>query len=64
MINSINHFASRRRGRHLMLWCMVFAALLLGACGKKGPLYLPKEGAAVEPGIQSVSPMSALFGKN
>jgi predicted small lipoprotein YifL len=42
---------------------MVFAALLLGACGKKGPLYLPKEGAAVEPGIQ-VSPMSALFGKN
>ncbi|MDP2707448.1 MAG: lipoprotein [Burkholderiales bacterium] len=39
---------------------MIFAALLLGACGKKGPLYLPQDAAAVNPGSQAVSPTPAL----
>lgn len=64
MIPSISHFVSRRRGQCLVLLCMIFAALLLGACGKKGPLYLPKDAAAVNPGIQAVSLTSALHKKN
>ncbi|MDH3311498.1 MAG: lipoprotein [Gammaproteobacteria bacterium] len=43
---------------------MIFAALLLGACGKKGPLYLPKDAAAVNPSIQAVSLMLALHKQN
>ncbi len=64
MTPSMNHFVSRRRGRRLMLWCMIFAALLPGACGKKGPLYLPQDVAAVNPDTQAVSPTPALSGKN
>ncbi|MDH3513405.1 MAG: lipoprotein [Gammaproteobacteria bacterium] len=41
---------------------MIFAALLVTACGKKGPLYLPKDAAAVNPGTPAVSPTTALSG--
>jgi len=64
MIPSISPFVSRRRGQCLVLLCMIFAALLLGACGKKGPLYLPKDAAAVNPSIQAVSLMLALHKQN
>jgi predicted small lipoprotein YifL len=39
---------------------MLFAALLLAACGKKGPLYLPKDAAAANPGTEAVSPTPIL----
>lgn len=49
MIASRNHFASQRRVRRLMPWCTIFAALLLSACGKKGPLYLPQDTVVENP---------------
>ena len=64
MIPSRNHFVSQCRDRRLVLLCMIFAALFLGACGKKGPLYLPQDAAAENPGAAAVSPTPALSAKN
>ena len=33
----------------LIALCCLMLALALGACGRKGPLYLPEEGAAAPP---------------
>ncbi|HEU5339345.1 MAG TPA: lipoprotein [Sulfuricaulis sp.] len=64
MTPSRNHILSRHRRWHRMLWCMIFTALFLSACGKKGPLYLPKDTAAESPGFQAVSLAPALYKKN
>jgi predicted small lipoprotein YifL len=50
--------------RYLKPLCLLLGIVVLGGCGKKGPLYLPDETAAPDKtGTQAVSPAELQPGK-
>ncbi len=55
----------RRFGsRYLKLLCLLLGIVVLGGCGKKGPLYLPDAGVAPDKtGAQAVTPAATQPGK-
>ncbi len=59
-----NHFPSGRDKPSIMRLGIVFAVLLIAACGKKGPLYLPdKDDSPAKTGEQTVNPSPTQPGK-
>ncbi|OGI50000.1 MAG: hypothetical protein A3E57_01255 [Candidatus Muproteobacteria bacterium RIFCSPHIGHO2_12_FULL_60_33] len=59
-----NHFPSGRCKPWIMRLGMAFAVMLIVACGKKGPLYLPDDAAApARTGGQAVNPSPTQPGK-
>lgn len=59
-----NHFPSGRCKPGVTLLGMVCTVMLIAACGKKGPLYLPdKADTLARTGEQTVNPAPILPGK-